>query len=187
MRRRSLFAVIASAAFVAAAAPAARAQGVCCTTIYGVAAPPVAYAPIPYVSAPYYVVNQGPVYKGPGIFTVPTYVGSGASFAPYPYVYAPTYLGYAGGYGPPPYVRSSYRPHGVYARRPPPRAGVIDMRGRYGHFRPPMRRLLRPPPHAGQPPAGHLPQMAPPQVAPPLPPLRPGKPVEEQWTRGVPR
>ncbi|MEZ5789132.1 MAG: hypothetical protein R3D62_22210 [Xanthobacteraceae bacterium] len=185
MRHRSLFTVIAGAVLVAVAAPSAFAQGVCCGA-YGVAPPPVAYAPVPYVSTPYYVVNQGPVYKGPNIFTVPTYIGSGTSFAPYPYVYAPTYHGPAGGYGPPPYVRSSYRPHGAYVRRLP-RAGVIDMRRRYGHFSAPIRRPMRPPRHAIPPSGGHLPQMVPPQVAPPLPPLRPGKPVEEQWTRGVPR
>jgi hypothetical protein len=184
MRHRIFLAVMAGAALVAVAAPSALAQGVVCCRV---AAPPVAYAPAvaPYVSAPYYVVNQGPVYSGPGIFTVPTYIPNSATFAPYPYVYTPGFYA-PRGYGPPPYVRSSYRPRGAYVRRPPPYSGVIDLRGRYGHFRPPIHRPMRPSHNAVPPSEGYPPLLAPPRMAPPLPPQRPGKPVEEQWTRGLP-
>lgn len=181
MRRRIFLAVIAGAAAAAVAGPSALAQGaVCCRAV---AVPPVAYAPVvaPYVSAPYYIVNQGPVYSGPGIFTRPTYIPNNATFAPYPYVYAPGVYAPAG-YGPPPYVRSFHQPRGAIIGRRPPHAGAIDMRRHYGRFGPPMHRPVRPPYHAA-PPSGADPQ---PRMVPPLPPQRPAKPVPEKWTQGLP-
>lgn len=160
--------LVGAAVAMAAAVSSAHAQGVCCRT----AAVTVAYAPVvaPYVSAPYYIVNQGPVYSGPGIFTRPTYIPNNATFAPYPYVYAPGFFA-PGGYAPPAYVRPAYRPRGAYIRRLP-RAGVIDMRRQYGN-RLPMRPSYHP---QGNPPG--QPRMA--------PPPRQGHPVQEKWTRGMP-
>jgi hypothetical protein len=94
------FAAAAAIAAVVSSVSAESAEPACCdealpTIIYG--APPVPYAPPPsgYVldpsdsRGPIYVVNQGPLYSGPGIYSyaVPTYSEGGYAYAnPYPYV-----------------------------------------------------------------------------------------------------
>ncbi len=183
MRHRCLSVVTISAAVAAMGLlpTAAQAGGACCgpgpVIVYGAALAPLAYPPTGYVlnpsdaRAPIYIVNQGPVYSGPGFYTVPTYSEGGYAFTPYPYVsgygYARTYV---------PYVRPSFRsygapPFGAYYYRPAPTARVIDVRRR--HARGPRRD-----PHLGMPPA-----VVPPKTLPsPTQPKR-SKPVEEQWTR----
>lgn len=206
MHHRTLAIVMFGAALAAAGPPPAAAQwGPCCAPVpgyYGAGPVPLAYPPPGYVlnasdvRAPIYLVNQGPVYRGPNIYAVPTYSEGGYAFAPYPYV-----TSYPVGYGPSvaPYVSPSYRPygpppHGAYFRRPAPGARMIDMRRRYVHT-PPRARHLRRGPHAAP---SHAPIPFPPHAAPPtdmpphmLPPTpaprpEPGKPVDEQWTRGLP-
>lgn len=206
MRYRNLAIVMFGAVLaVAGASPAAAQWGGCCGYSPGYYGPvPLAYPPTGYVlnpsdvRAPIYLVNQGPVYRGPNIYAVPTYSEGGYAFAPYPYV-----TSYPVGYGPAvaPYVSPSYRPYGAppygaYFYRPPPGARVIDMRRRYVHAPPRARHLRRAPRHAAP---SHAPIPFPPHAAPPtdmpphmLPPTpaprpEPGKPVDEQWTRGLPR
>jgi hypothetical protein len=192
MRHRLLCSVVIGAAVAAMGSFSAAGQAVgCCPVGYGFAAapfvPPTGYVLNPSdARAPFYVVNQGPLYKGPGIFAVPTYSEGRYAFSPYPYVppWAGPY-GYGPGYGP--YVAPSYRPYGAppygaYFHRPSPSARVIDVRRHYGHARPPGPHAFRP--HHAAPRAG-----MPPQAMPPLPPPRPdpGKPVDELWTRGLAR
>jgi hypothetical protein len=89
--------LLALTAFVAAAATQASA-GSCCGCAYTCAPP--AQVQI-WGLSPAYVVNQGPVFTGPGFYTAPTYEGE-ASTADYPYV----------GYGSyPRYERPYARPH----------------------------------------------------------------------------
>jgi hypothetical protein len=90
--------LLALTAFVAAAAATPAMAGSCCGCAYTCAPP--AQVQI-WGLSPSYVVNQGPVYTGPGFYTAPTYEGE-ASTADYPYV------GY-GGY--PRYERPYARPH----------------------------------------------------------------------------
>jgi hypothetical protein len=84
MFARSL-SLLALTAFVSAAA-ATQAMA-CCGCAYTCAPPvPVQIAPVQiWGVAPSYVVNQGPVYSGPGFYTSPTYEGE-ASTIDYPYV-----------------------------------------------------------------------------------------------------
>lgn len=80
-------------------APAAVAQQGCCgagpVMVYGAVpvAPPVGYVLDPVgARPPIYVVNQGPVYRGAGVFAVPTFSEGGYAYAPrYPYTYGPVY------------------------------------------------------------------------------------------------
>src|SRR6202035_5868898 len=87
MIARSL-SLLALTAFVSAAATQALA-GSCCRCAYTCALPaPVQMRPAQiqiWGLSPTYVVNQGPVYSGPGFYTAPTYEGE-ASTAGYPYV-----------------------------------------------------------------------------------------------------
>jgi hypothetical protein len=92
--------LLAATAFVAAAAATPAMAGSCCGCAYTCAAP----APLPPAQvqiwglSPQFVVNQGPVFSGPGYYTDPTFEGE-SSTADYPYV------GY-GGY--PRYYRPYY-------------------------------------------------------------------------------
>ena len=93
-RSRSLFAL---AAFAAAAAATPAMAGSCCGCA-STCAPP-AQVQI-WGLAPSFVVNQGPVYTGPGFYTGPTYEGE-VSTVDYPYVgtgdYPRYYRPYDGG------------------------------------------------------------------------------------------
>jgi hypothetical protein len=91
-------ALLAATAFVAAAAATPAAAG-CCDCAYTCAPP--AQIQI-WGLSPSYVVNQGPVYTGPGFHTAPTYEGE-ASTVDYPYI---GYGGYPRYYRP--YERGSY-------------------------------------------------------------------------------
>ena len=77
---RSL-ALLAVTAFVSAAT-ATQATAGCCGCAYTCAPPPQVQI---WGLSPSYVVNQGPVYTGPGFYTSPTYEGE-ASTVDYPYV-----------------------------------------------------------------------------------------------------
>ena len=61
--------------------------------------------------SPNYVLNQGPVYTGPGYTTMPTYEGE-ASTARFPYVASDGY--------PPVHVYSYYGPYGARPYWEPP-------------------------------------------------------------------
>jgi hypothetical protein len=87
MIARSL-SLLALPAFVLAAATPALA-GSCCRCAY-TCAPPAQVQMLPaqiqiWGLSPTYVMNQGPVYSGPGFYTAPIYEGE-ASTAGYPYV-----------------------------------------------------------------------------------------------------
>lgn len=197
MRHHRLPVIAIGAALAAAAAMPAAAQGYgCCGPVaaYGVPAVPLAYPPTGYVlnpsdaRAPIYLVNQGPVYRGPGIFAVPTYSEGGYAFTPYPYVsggYGYRRWGHGPRYGR--YVDPSFRPYGAppygaYFYRPPPGARVIDVRRDYAQGPHRARRAV-PGPHEAAPPGA-----APPPGAPPSPPAKPeDKPPVEKWTQGAPR
>ena len=109
MFARSL-SLLALTAFVAAATVPQALAGSCCGCAYSCAPP--AQVQI-WGLSPSYVVNQGPVYSGPGFYTEPTYEGE-ASTADYPYVgygdYPRYYRPYDGG----PYS-DPYRHH-IYHR-----------------------------------------------------------------------
>jgi hypothetical protein len=129
VQRRSFFArgVVASAvgglvvAALAVAVTPAVAQG-CCVSgpviVYGAvpvltAVPPTGYRIDPAdARPPMYVVNQGPVYSGPGIYSVPTFSerGYGTSVR-YPYTYGPRH------------GRAFYGPSRRYHVNPPRRYG----------------------------------------------------------------
>src|SRR5262245_5936633 len=122
---------------------------------YDIDLPPVGYVVDPAEAhGPIYVVNQGPVYSGPGTlafqtFPLPTYSEGGYAYGlPYPYIrgygdwrygYAPVYrprhwrgrysrLDDAYGYGPHVYRRHVFRTHaGAYRYRPAPGARVIKV------------------------------------------------------------
>jgi hypothetical protein len=87
-RSLSLFAL---AAFGAAIASAPAMAGWCCDCGFGCAPPPPPQVQI-WGLSPVFVVNQGPVYSGPGFYTSPTYEGETLT-ADYPYV---GYRGYPG-------------------------------------------------------------------------------------------
>jgi hypothetical protein len=80
MLKRSL-ALLAATAFITAAAATEAAAG-CCYCVH--ICPPPAQIQI-WGLSPAYVVNLGPVYSGPGIYTSPTYEGE-VSTVDYPYV-----------------------------------------------------------------------------------------------------
>jgi hypothetical protein len=81
MFARSL-SLLALTAFVAAAAVPPALAGSCCGCAYTCAQP--AQVQI-WGLSPSYVVNQGPVFTGPGFYTSPTYEGE-TSTVDYPYV-----------------------------------------------------------------------------------------------------
>jgi hypothetical protein len=97
MSTRSL-ALLALAALVAAAA--ATPALACCGCAYTCAPPPQVQI---WGLAPSFVVNQGPVYTGPGFYTSPTYEGETLT-ADYPYV----------GYGDYPRYRYGSEPYRGY-------------------------------------------------------------------------
>jgi len=74
--------LLASAALVSAAAATQATAGSCCGCAYTCAPPPQVQI---WGLSPSYVVNQGPVYSGPGFYTSPTYEGE-ARTVDYPYV-----------------------------------------------------------------------------------------------------
>jgi hypothetical protein len=98
MFARSLSLLALTAAVAAATATQALA-GSCCGCAYTCAPPTPAQIQI-WGLSPAYVVNQGPVYSGPGFYTAPTYEGE-VSTADYPYVgngfYPRYYRPYDGG------------------------------------------------------------------------------------------
>jgi hypothetical protein len=65
------------------ATPAAAGGFACCSCEVG-CAPLVAV--VPPITTPFYIVNQGPVYTGPGIVVVPGYIEVDTAPATYPYV-----------------------------------------------------------------------------------------------------
>jgi hypothetical protein len=77
-------AIAALAAAVLAAPASAGAGSPCCCSDPCVAPAPVMHVYRPYEIPRIYIVNQGPVYSGPGIFTAPLVVGS-PPMADYPY------------------------------------------------------------------------------------------------------
>ncbi len=88
------FSLLAATAFVAAAAATPAVAGSCCGCAY-TCAPPALVAPTKvqiWGLSPQFVVNQGPVFSGPGYYTAPTFEGESLT-VDYPYV------GY-GGYDP---------------------------------------------------------------------------------------
>ena len=90
MIKRSLY-LLAMTAFVSAAAATQAMAGSCCGCAYGCAPP----APIQvWGLSPSYVVNQGPVFTGPGFYTSPTYEGE-VSTVDYPYVGSADYPFYS--------------------------------------------------------------------------------------------
>jgi hypothetical protein len=109
MLARSL-SLMALTAFVSAAAVSQSMAGSCCGGCGYSCAPPQVQI---WGLSPSYVVNQGPVYTGPGFYTEPTYEGE-ASTADFPYVgygdYPRYYRPYDGG----PYS-DPYRHH-IYHR-----------------------------------------------------------------------
>src|SRR5882724_8409979 len=87
------FALLAATAFVAAGAAMPAMAGSCCGCAYTCAPP--AQVQI-WGLSPEYVVNQGPVFSGPGFYTAPTYEGE-ASTVDYPYIRYGAYPRYDGG------------------------------------------------------------------------------------------
>ena len=126
MIRRSLQ-WLALGALTASAAVTQAAAGSCCNVC---AAPCVAPVPVvavqPVPVPPVFVVNQGPLYTGPGIMTYPGYFNEWRAPAFYPYVsvdyYYPAYSPYY--YEPRRYRHVSYRAkpaHRAYTRPLDPR------------------------------------------------------------------
>ena len=125
-----------------------------CPPVYsGCAAPCAPYGPM-------YVVNQGPVYYGPGIVTSPAIPGYGcegpcAPYGPraYPYVghdyYYPRYHG--GPYADPirhhvyPRHHYRYRPAMIYVPNPGPRVIQVSGAPRPAYWRSGPRRAVKPP------------------------------------------
>lgn len=127
----------------------ALAQGCCAggpVVVYGAAPIPPAVPPTGYLidpsdaRRPMYVVDQGPVYRGPGIYAVPTYSEGGYAYSiRYPYTWGPAHPPYKRWYGPRRYGYvgpsdlavgervAGAPPYGAYEVRPAPRAKVIDV------------------------------------------------------------
>src|SRR5512139_2763942 len=95
-RMRYRWCLAGAVAALSVSSPAAFAQAGCCaegpTVVYGIPPLPVVVPPTGYVldpsdaRKPIYVVNQGPVYSGPGIYAVPTFSEGGYAYTtPYPY------------------------------------------------------------------------------------------------------
>jgi hypothetical protein len=91
--------LLAATAFVSAAAATQALAGSCCGCAYTCAPPQVQI----WGLSPTYVVNEGPVYSGPGFYTGPTYEGE-VSTADYPYVGYGNYRGYHRPYDGGPYM-----------------------------------------------------------------------------------
>lgn len=105
LRRTISIALIAGAAAVAAASTAN--ANCCCPTPCAAPAPVMVYQP--YEMPQIYVVDQGPVYSGPGIYTNPTLVLP-RRMPHYPYV-SSDYPGYL-----PPYYQPARRHYGPILR-----------------------------------------------------------------------
>jgi hypothetical protein len=73
MMRRTLSIAALAALAATASAPSANAGSPCCCVAPCVVAPPVIVY-TPYEMPRIYIVDQGPVYSGPGIYTNPTVV-----------------------------------------------------------------------------------------------------------------
>ena len=149
MRRRMRYrwCLAGAVAALSVSNPAALfAQAGCCAEggpviIYGIPPVPVAGPPTGYVldpsdtRKPIYVVNQGPVYSGPGIYAVPTYSEGGyAHTTPYPYVksyWADWQNAHGGRFNRsmnPAYRPYGHPPYGAYTYRTAPSARVIQLR-----------------------------------------------------------
>ncbi|WP_272840610.1 hypothetical protein [Rhodoplanes sp. TEM] len=137
-------------AIAAVAAPAVAQEGCCAggpVVVYGAAPVPPVVPPTGYLldpsdaRPPMYVVDQGPLYRGPGIYAVPTYSEGGYAWSlRYPYTYGPVHRAYRrpyygprrygyvgpGDIGPSPRVAGA-PPFGAYEVRPAPKAKVIDV------------------------------------------------------------
>ena len=119
MIKRSL-SLLALTAFVAAAAAPPAMAGACCGCAHTCASP--AQVQI-WGLSPTYVVNQGPVYSGPGFYTSPTYEGE-VSTVDYPYVGYGDYFRYDRPYDGGPYSNPFRHRlyhkywHGVLPERP---------------------------------------------------------------------
>ena len=83
-RSRSIAALVAVSA-AASIAPASAGSPCCCVDPCVVAAPPPVVVYEPYVMPRIYVVDQGPVYSGPGIYTNRTVIYP-RKLARYPYL-----------------------------------------------------------------------------------------------------
>jgi hypothetical protein len=114
--------LLALGTVISAAAATQAAAGSCCGGCWSpcVAPAPVVVAPTPVVVqpvvvpvTPVYVVNQGPIYSGPGIMTYPGYFDEWQWPRFYPYVgvdvYAPLYR---------PYEPRRYYRHVSYRAKP---------------------------------------------------------------------
>ncbi|WP_201159771.1 hypothetical protein [Rhodoplanes elegans] len=146
------FGVVAAAAIGAVTvvgSGAALAQGCCVggpVVVYGAAPVPPAVPPTGYIldpsdaRRPMYVVDQGPLYRGPGIYAVPTFSEGGYAYTiRYPYTWGPAHRPYKRWYGPRRYGYvgpsdlgvaervAGAPPYGAYEVRPAPRAKVIDV------------------------------------------------------------
>jgi hypothetical protein len=112
---RCSFYLFAASGIAALALASPATAGGCCECVPG--CPPAEYLPVLELpdATPIYVVNQGPVYTGPGIVSMPMFYKLRTSTAPYPYIGHESYSGY-------PY---------------------IHRRARVVHYQP--RRLVRPP------------------------------------------
>ena len=119
MLARSL-SLLALTAFVAAATATPALAGSCCGCAYTCAPPAQIQV---WGLTPFFVVNQGPVFSGPGFYTSPTYEGE-VSTADYPFVgtgdYPRNYRPYDGGPYADPFQHRVYRPYwqGVLPERP---------------------------------------------------------------------
>jgi hypothetical protein len=96
MITRSLSLLALTGFFAAAAAPAMA----CCGCAYTCAPPPQVQI---WGLSPTYVMNQGPVYSGPGFYTAPTYEGESLT-VDYPYVGPGDYPRYGRPYDGAPYA-----------------------------------------------------------------------------------
>lgn len=102
------FSLLSAFGFAIAAVSSTQAGACCgaCGAPCTAPAPVVVQAPVVVVQpSPYYVVNQGPVYGGPGIVTYPGYFDTWHRPAFYPYVSVDTYAPYAPYY---PHYRHPY-------------------------------------------------------------------------------
>ncbi|MCC6888167.1 MAG: hypothetical protein IT536_06495 [Hyphomicrobiales bacterium] len=82
---RSILTIAAVALAMGATPSAAQAGGLCCCPAPCLAPGPPVMVYEPYRMPQIYVVDQGPVYSGPGIYTNPTVVLP-RPMPPYPYV-----------------------------------------------------------------------------------------------------
>ncbi|RAI38614.1 hypothetical protein CH341_27545 [Rhodoplanes roseus] len=144
-------AAVAILLLIGAAGPAAAQQGCCVggpVVVYGASPVPPAVPPTGYLldpsdaRPPIYVVNQGPLYRGAGIYAVPTFSEGGYAYSiRYPYTYGPAYgrshyVPYKRPHAYPPrrygYIGPTERvagapPYGAYEVRPAPGAKIVHV------------------------------------------------------------